>query len=628
MDILKVVTEELSDYKKQIKEKCFEAANLVIYTDDKQFLLNAESIVKPIVEKIKKRIEVRATPELLLSESKTTQLINEYCKDAEITNIFFDKPRALVIIEAKKPGLVIGKQGEVLSKIKQETCWTPQVKRSPLTESSITAKIRKVLYADEKRKAFLNRVGKQIYAAWNPEKRKEWIRVTFLGGARQVGRSCILLQTPESKILLDCGLDVAAPNSEKFPLFEVPEFRPEEIDAVVISHAHLDHVGFVPYLYKLGYKGPCYMTEPTRDIAALLLLDYIGVSYKQAVKPIYKVEDVKKFIKHSITINYNQVTDITRDIRLTFYNAGHALGSALTHLNIGNGLHNLLYTADFKFIPTRLLAPAAKNFPRLETLIIEATYGSKQDVVPRRQEAEKLLIELIAKTLKKGGKVLIPVLGVGRAQEVILILEEAIKTGKLKKVPVYLDGMLYDVTAIHSAYPTYMNVQLRKRMFSGENPFSSDIFSRVGSPKEREGVIQGKSCIILATSGMLVGGASVEYFYHLADSARNAVLFVSYQAPNSLGRRVVEGSKTVKLDIKGKEEEIKVKALIEKIDGLTGHADRLELLNFVNQLRPSPKRVIVQHGEATKCLELASTIHKLNKIETNAPRNLETLRLK
>lgn len=627
-DILKTIIDELPH--KVIDSAHFEGANIVVYTKDKEFFLKGEEKIREIVNKIKKRIELRASKELLTNKEKTEKFIRETVpQEAEIQNILFDEERGIVVIGVKRPGIAIGRGGELLRTIKENTFWIPQALRSPAIQSKITEAIRHTLFVGEEyRKKFLNSVGKRIYKEWNPEKKEEWVRVSFLGGARQVGRSCLLLQTPESKILLDCGIDIAAQNSDKFPYLNVPEFDLKQLDAVIITHAHLDHSGLLPYLYKLGYRGPCYMTTPTRDIAALLALDFIGVSYKKATAPLYRIADVKTMVKHCIDLNYNEVTDITPDVRLTFYNAGHALGSAMVHLNIGNGLHNLLYTGDFKFIRTRVLEQAIFKFPRLETLIIESTYGGKQNVLPTRKEGENLFIEAIKRTIERKGKVLVPVLGVGRSQEMIMIVEAAAREGLLPKVPIYVDGMVWDVTAIHTAYPEFLSMNLRSQIFQDKNPFTSELFNRVGSPQERKEVIEGGPCIILATSGMLTGGASVEYFRELADSKRNSIIFVNYLGAGSLGRQVQEGIKEVKFQVEDKEENVKVDMEIVTIDGLSGHAGRSELLNFVNTLSPIPRRIIVNHGEVSRSLDLASTLYKLHKIETNVPRNLEVLRLK
>src|SRR3989344_2965090 len=281
-DILKTITDELP--KGIIEDAVFEGANIVLYTKNKTFFLESEGKIKPIVDKIKKRIELRVDESILETPENTEKIIKEIVeKEADITQIIFDIKRSIVVIEAKKPGLVIGKGGNVLNEIKKKTLWIPQVQRSPAIQSKITENIRSVLYLNnDYRRKFLNSIGKKIYKEWNPEKVKEWVRLTILGSGRQVGRSCLLLHTPESKILLDCGIDVAAQNSEKFPYLDVAEFDINQIDAVILSHAHLDHSGVVPYLFKMGYKGPVYLTAPTRDIAALLALDFIGVAFKQA----------------------------------------------------------------------------------------------------------------------------------------------------------------------------------------------------------------------------------------------------------------------------------------------------------------------------------------------------------
>jgi len=627
-DILKSILSELP--KGIIKAANFEGANIVLYTENTNFFHSGESQIKKVVDKIKKRIELRADEKILLDKKETEETIREIVpKEAEITNIIFDVQRSIVVIEAKKPGMVIGKQGSVLNEIKQKTLWIPQVQRSPAIQSKITENIREVLYLNNNyRKRFLNNIGKKIYKEWNPEKVNEWVRLTFLGGGRQVGRSCLLLHTPESKILLDCGIDVAAHNAERFPFFDVSEFDINEIDAVIISHAHLDHSGVLPYLYKMGYKGPCYMTLPTRDIASLLALDFIGVAYKKASAPLFSSSDIKEMVKHSICLNYNEVTDITPDIRLTFYNSGHALGSAIVHLNIGNGLHNLVYTGDMKYGRTRLLDSAITNFPRMETLIIESTYGSRDDVLPQRKESEEQLINIIKKTIARKGKVLIPELGLGRAQETMLVIEDAIKSGKLEKIPVYIDGMIWDINAIHTAYPDFLSSNVRNYIFQDKNPFISDLFKRVGSSQERKKVIEGGPCIVLATSGMLVGGASVEYFREFAPNKRNSICFVCYQGPGGLGRQVQEGVKEFKMENDGKEEIVKVNLEVNTIEGFTGHSGRNQLLAFVNNLNPKPKKIIINHGEASKSIDLASTIYKLNRIETIVPRNLETIRIR
>jgi uncharacterized protein len=626
-DILKDIQKELP---KVISSANFEGANIVLYTNDIEFFKNNLGKIKELVNKFKKRIELRCDPEFVKDKEETEKIIRSLIpEEAGLENIFFDSQRSVLVIEAKRPGLVIGKSGSILKDIKDNTHWIPIIQRSPAIKSKITENIRAVLYDNSNtRKRFLNSVGKKIYKEWNPDKVEEWVRLTYLGGGRQVGRSCILLSTPQSKILLDCGVNVAGKGKDKFPYLDVSEFKINELDAIILSHAHLDHSGLIPYLFKMGYKGPIYMTPPTRDLSALLALDFIGVAYKQASAPLFSSIDIKDMVKHTITLDFNEVTDISPDVRITFYNSGHALGSAMVHLNIGNGAHNLLYGADMKFGRTKLLDRAVNNFPRLETMMIESTYGGKNDILPPRRESEELLINAIKTTIEKGGKILVPELGLGRAQESMLILEEAMREGTIPQVPIYIDGMIWDINGIHTAYPDFLNSAVRREIYNNNNPFSSEIFKRVGSSSERKEVIEGGPCVVLATSGMLMGGASVEYLRHFASNKNNKICFVCYQGIGSLGRQIQEGVKNIIMNIEGKEENIEVNMDVVTIAGLTAHAGRNELLEFVNKSNPRPNRVIINHGEQSKSLDLASSIYKLHHIETNVPRNLETIRLR
>jgi predicted metal-dependent RNase len=310
------------------------------------------------------------------------------------------------------------------------------------------------------------------------------------------------------------------------------------------------------------------------------------------------------------------------------YNAGHVLGSAQVHMNIGNGLHNFVYGADSKYAKTRLLDPAVNRFPRVETLLLESTYGSKVDILPPRKDTEATFIELAKKVIADGGKILLPELGLGHSQETMLRVEESIRTGELPDIPVYIDGMIWDINAIHTAYPDFLSASVRNQIFQDNNPFTSPIFKRIGSPIERKQVIEGGPCIIIATSGMLVGGASVEYFRHFADNAKNLLVFGCYQPVGSTGRQLQEGAKEVSLGEGYGNEKVTVNLQIATLYGLSAHSGRNELMQYINRMMPKPKRIIINHGESSKCLDLASSIYKSYHIETVVPRNLETVRLK
>ncbi len=628
-DIIKEILSKLPDDK--ISDAAFEGANIVLYTKDAEFFMNNEGLIKKVVSEFKKRIELRPDPSITMDLEDAKKEINKIVpEEAKVSNIIFDSQRSEVIIEAEKPGLAIGKQGSLLREIREKTLWVPLIKRTPTIKSQLIENIRAVLYENsEYRRKFLDSVGHRIYDGWIRGKKQEWIRLSFFGGGRQVGRSCVFLQTPESRILLDCGINVAS-ESEAYPMLEAPEFNIQDLDAVIITHSHVDHSGFVPWLFKMGYRGPVYCTAPTRDVMSLLQLDFIKIARAERKEPIYSSDDVKETVKHTIILNYEEVTDITPDVRLTLYNAGHILGSAMAHLHIGNGLHNFLYTGDLKFGNTMLLEAAAIKFPRLETLMIEGTYGGKQNVLPIEKDQTAELKKIIKDTLGRQGKVLMPVLGSGRAQEVMTMIESMVRTGELDEIPVYIDGMVWDITAIHTAYPEFLNSTVRKLIFhKDQNPFLSPIFKRVGSHKERMEIIEYKGpCVILATSGMLVGGPSVEYLRNLAGNPNNSLVFSCYQGEGSLGKRVQNGEREIIFKSGSSPQEIcQIKMEVHRIE-ITNHSDRRQLMAFAMKCSPKPKKVIVNHGEDSRCLDLASSIHKQIRVETVAPRNLETIRIK
>jgi len=296
----------------------------------------------------------------------------------------------------------------------------------------------------------------------------------------------------------------------------------------------------------------------------------------------------------------------------------------------GDGFLFAHNTGDFLYENSNLLSAAVTKFPRLETLIMEGTYGGRNDIPQKRSEAESYFVDIINKTIERGGKVLLPVLGSGRAQEIIVILERVIREGLIKKTPVFVQGILWDITAIHTAYPDFFNQKLKNQIFhKNQNPFLSDIFSKVGSRKEMKEILEEKGpCIIMATSGMLTGGASVEYFRAMADNPKNTLILTCYQGPGSLGRRIQEGEKEINFMNGNKQEIVQVKMDIHMIQGFSGHSNRPQLINFIQNLDPKPKKIIIIHGESSKCLDLASSLHKITRIETIAPRNLDSIRLR
>lgn len=630
-DIIKEIKEAIKNtpFAGSITNIQFEGPKVVIYCDNLEPLVGNGKPVKELARDIQKRITLRPDSSIRLPPEKAEQKIRELVpEEAEITDITFIPAIGEVTINTKKPGLAIGKGGKLLRKILKEIKWAPKIVRTPPIESEIIKDIRRsIIGSAEERQKILKRIGSRIHR--EPKSKDDWVRITSLGGSREVGRSANLLQTPESKILLDCGVNVASDGKDAYPYLDAPEVRLQELDAVIITHAHLDHSGFIPYLYKYGYDGPVYCTPPTRDLSVLLQLDYVDIARNEAKEIPYTKKNVHEFVKHTIPLDYGDVTDITPDIRLTLHNSGHILGASLAHLHIGEGLYNVVYTGDLKFEESRLLSCADTNFPRLEAMIMDSTYGGADSTQPSRKDSEKEFMEIVTRTLKQEGKIIVPAFAVGRAQEIMLLLEDAHRKGNLEDVPVYLDGMIWEATSIHTAYPEYLSSDLQNKILhQDKNPFLSDLFNRVKSSEKREKIMSGGSSIILSTAGMMAGGPVLEYFRRLAPDPRNTLVFVGYQCEGSLGRRIQKGWREVPMrNDEGKRKVVQVNMDIETVEGFSAHSDRTQLIDFVRSSSPKPKNVICVHGESQRCIDLCSSLHKLFKIKTQAPENLETIRL-
>ncbi|MDO5846105.1 MAG: beta-CASP ribonuclease aCPSF1 [Methanocorpusculum sp.] len=633
------VEERLKELKETINKKVprgvevtdveYEGPEMVIYTDNPEKFAAEQDLIKTLARDLRKRIVVR--PNILGDTEVAYDMVKKVVPEgAGITDIFFDTDTGEMLIEAEKPGVVIGKNGSTLRDITMKTGWTPKVVRTPPIPSMTIKQVRQYLReARDERKEFLRRCGRRIHrdSVYSGRDRDQWLRITTLGCCRQVGRAAFLLTTPESKVLIDCGESPGATGAASSPYLHVPEIYPfTSLDAVVLTHAHLDHCAYVPLLYRYGYDGPVYTTPATRDLAAMLQLDYLDVNNKEDRAPPYSSNEVREFVKHTIALGYGDVTDIAPDLKLTLHNAGHILGSAIAHFNVGNGLYNVAFTGDLYYAKSRLFNPAVSQFPRLEALVMESTYGGSEDFSPSRAEAESHLYEVINQTLSRGGKVLIPAFAVGRSQELMLAIEEGIRNKVLPSCKVYLDGMIKEATAMHTAYPEYLNNDLRNQIFRDNyNPFLAECFEQVDSQEKRQQVIFSEApCVIISTSGMLNGGPVIEYLSNLADSDKNTLVFVGYQAEGTYGRRLQKGWREVPV---GKKGSIIINMEVQTVEGFSGHADRRQLMNYVQYVQPKPERVFTIHGEESKTIDLASSIYKKFHIQTVSPQNLETYRL-
>jgi KH/beta-lactamase-domain protein len=600
----------------------YEGPRIALYTTSPRYLMEHNEIISNLVNVIKKRIVVRTDESIRKLEEDARHILTQSIpNDADLQGTFFDTATGEVSVEVKRPWL-LQKNSEVFNhaEVTEKTGWKLRVRKATTNPSSTIQAINynlKVSSVDRGKQ--LKQVGEKIFRPRLAQRSE--VSLFTLGGFGQVGRSCMLLTTPDSKILIDCGVNPGARSPmESYPRLDWANITLDELDAVVIGHAHLDHTGFLPVLCKYGFKGPIYCTEPTLPMMNLIQLDAIKVASAQGRTPIYSDRDVKQIMKQTITIPYGTVTDISPDIKLVLANAGHILGSALCHFHIGNG----------KFGRSILFESAHWNFPRVETLLIESTYGAKEDLQPTRQEVESAFINSVNNVLADGGKVLIPIPAVGRAQEIMLVIDQYMKSGQMIESPVFMEGMISEASAIHEAYPEYLARELRQKILeTDDNPFDSEYFTNVEHPDAREEPLrEGSPCIIIATSGMLEGGPVLEYFKNIAPDKKNKVLFVSYQVNGTLGRRVLDGARQVSLLGKeGKIEVVNINCGIERLDGFSGHSDYNQLISFVHKLRPKLRRVLVNHGERRKSENLSMSIRRMFRIPTHYPQIQEAIKL-
>ncbi|MFT4950203.1 MAG: KH/beta-lactamase-domain protein, partial [Natronomonas sp.] len=388
-----------------ITEVTYEGPELVIYTRDPKKFAQDGDLVRRLASKLRKRITVRPDPASLAPPEAAGEDIERIIpEEAGVADLDFHIDTGEVVIEAEKPGMVIGRHGSTLREITQEVGWTPEVVRTPPIESSTVSNVRNFLKQErDERRDILERVGRQIHREEMSD--DEWVRVTTLGCCREVGRAAFILSTPETRILVDCGDKPGAPDD--VPYLQVPEALGAgagTLDAVVLTHAHLDHSALIPLLFKYGYDGPIYTTEPTRDLMGLLQLDYLDVAAKDGRAPPYESEMVREAIKHTVTLEYGNVTDIAPDIKLTLHNAGHILGSAICHFHVGDGLYNVAFSGDIHYEDTRLFNGAVNEFPRVETLVLESTYGGRNDYQTDQEDSERKLRHIIRNTIERDGK--------------------------------------------------------------------------------------------------------------------------------------------------------------------------------------------------------------------------------
>jgi KH/beta-lactamase-domain protein len=608
-----------------VSEVTYEGPELVIYTRDPKALANDADLVRRLASKLRKRITVRPDPDVLTppedAEAEIRDLVPE---DADISDIRFLTDTGEVVISARQPGKVIGRGGETLREITKAVGWTPDVVRTPAIDSPTVTNVRNFLTQEhDDRRDILERVGRQIHR--DPMASEEWVRVTTLGGCREVGRAAYIVSTADSRILVDCG-DKPGERSER-PYLDVPEALGSgatSLDAVVLTHAHLDHAALVPLLFENGYDGPVYCTEPTRDLLGLVTLDYIDTATELGREKPYDSEMVREAVKHCIPLEFGDVTDIAPDVKLTLHNAGHTLGSSVVHFHIGDGLYNVAVSGDIDYDESRLLDGAVNEFPRVETLVLESTYGGRNDYQTDRGDAERQFREQLRSAAERDGTVLVPTDAVGLPQELLVVLEAAMADGDVPEMPVYVDDLIWEATAVHTTYPDYLSDEMQARLADDDsNPFLAEQFTPVDSDERRREIAEREEAsVVLSTPGMCTPGPIRTWLDALAPDPDTTLTFVDYQADGTLGSRLQSGRESVRID----GESVPVEMRVRTIDGFSAHADRQGLENFVKTMHPRPEKVLCVDGSESATQDLSSGLYHDYNLRTFTPENLETFR--
>jgi predicted metal-dependent RNase len=448
------------------------------------------------------------------------------------------------------------------------------------------------------------------------------MKISFLGGASEVGASCILLNLANKNILLDCGI---RQGSAKDPL---PDFRTIQeqggIDAIVISHAHMDHTGALPLISKEYPNARIYMNNMTKDLIRVLLYDSLKImNNREAEIPLYSEIDVENMLNRIFTINYQNEFQIFEDIKLTFYLAGHVAGASCVYLTSPGG--SLFYSGDFSTFSQNSIEGAKIPKIRPDAAIFEATYGDK--LHSNRELEEDRLIEIVEKCIQGNGKMLIPAFALGRAQEVILILKRAINRGRLKAFNIYVDGMVKDINRAYKRNPLFLKSTIGKKILKGTDPFYDNNVKAIENKEQREEILNSKeAAVIIASSGMLTGGPSLFFAENLVSKEDSYIVFTGYQDEEAPGQKLLnllEAKEDERiLEINNKT--IPVKCTVERV-GLSAHSDKGEIKSLISLL--NPKNIILVHGDKDIISSFAKELAEETWHRIYAPKAGETVHL-
>jgi len=460
------------------------------------------------------------------------------------------------------------------------------------------------------------------------------MEIRLFGAARVVTGSCYSITVNNEKILVDCGMFQGAKDTEKLN-YEDFGFNPSNYQALLLTHAHLDHCGRIPKLVKNGFKGKIYCTAATRDLAYIVMMDAAKVAIHDTERenrrrleqnlpprqPIYTETDVEKAMKLFKVIDYRKIIKITSKIRAVFHNAGHILGAASLQVEVTekNKKIMLAFSGDLGQIDT----PIVKNpeiIKKADYVFIESTYGDR--LHPPINERKNELLSIIHETYKRKGKLLIPSFAIERTQELLYDINEFVEKNIMPKIDVYIDSpMAIKATEVFKKHPECYDDEIKALLETGDNPFSFPglkLSKTVDDSKKLDEL--EKPCIIIAGSGMCTGGRIKYHIKNCIEDPKNTILFVGYQVQGTLGYWIKKGAKTIRL--LGTER--KVNAKVASIDSFSAHADYQGLLNWLKHFSTKPTKVFIVHGDQKVSLEFSKKVNKLG-LKTYIPRMKEKI---
>ncbi len=466
-------------------------------------------------------------------------------------------------------------------------------------------------------------------------------KLTFLGAARNVTGSCYLLERQGTRVLIDCGMyqewKYQERNWQPFP------FAPSSIDAVFLTHAHLDHCGLLPKLVREGYKGKVYCTQATAELAEIILVDAAHLQMEDAVFkrerhkregrrgpypeiPLYTVEDAEAVKPHFSAVEYLSCVRISSNVEGCYYEAGHVLGAAAITINIRQDgqNHRVIFSGDIGE-PHRPIIKDPTLFDEAEYIVIEATYGDRTHEEHENTDIQKQLRDCINRTVSAGGNIVIPSFALERSQELLYHLNELFLRKEIPPLTVFLDSpMAIRITEVFKHHAELFDKDMMQYLRQGNSCFSFENLKIVQSAEESKAINNVKeSCIIIAGSGMVAGGRVKHHIINNIRRSESTILFVGYQAEGTPGRILLDGAKEIRL----LGQIYPVRAHIEKIDGFSAHADRDGLLAWLADIRVPPRCVFVTHGEQKAAMSFAKVLSERTGWTVKVPQYKDTVEL-